>query len=170
MVSPASLLFFGCIMDYLSVMLFAFRRSGRNQIYCPKTQISLTHGKDGVIAALGFGILGGMLVCCVTAIVWKYGWIFDRNALELLAHAAVLCVSVSTVCGYASNSKTAGNKLKAGANWVFVYFVILSCVLAVIIVYTGIHRFSMADIRSWLLCLVPAAAIFAMLALYHRNS
>lgn len=165
--APGTILLFGCVVDFLTVMLIAFRKPRDNPSPMPLGAVRLPGWSDGLLAALGIGILCGLLVTSVTFMLWRFSWVFDRNAIMHLGLFSVLFLSAVTLYTSVAGGRF-GGRGKSRASAVYVAYVCIVILTLTLLVYACIGRYSVTEVHVWLLTLLPSCVAFLMQKLYHK--
>lgn len=164
--APGTILLFGCVVDFLAVMLIAFRKPKEDPSPMTAESACLPGWKDGLLAALGIGILCGLLVTFMTFMLWRFSWVFDRNAIMHLGLISVLCLSVVVLYTSAAGKWGSGGRSRASA--VYVAYVVTVVLLLALLLFACVSRYAVRDAHVWLLTLLPSCVAFLMQKLYQK--
>jgi magnesium-transporting ATPase (P-type) len=165
--APGTILLFGCVVDFLAVMLISFRKPKDAPSPMPVENVCLPGWKDGLLAALGIGVLSGLLVTFVTFLLWRFSWVFDRNAIMHLGLISVLCLSAVTLHTSVSGKFTGRKKSRASA--VYIAYVVTVLLILALLLFVCISRYAVTDAHVWLLTLLPSCIAFLMQRLYQKS-
>ena len=166
--SPASILFLGCILDCFSILLIAFRKPKQNVFTLTAEQLMLPGWTNGILAAVGMGVLSGMLISLSVLLCRNLSWIFDPNAILAVQLISTVVVSVVTVYTCRAGGKSpSGVRARAGS--MNLVYLLTAAAILFILVHRCVSRFAVVDWRVWLLVMLPSAVVFVMMKLYNRS-
>lgn len=166
--TPVAILFLGCILDCFSVLLIAFRKPRQNIFSFSMEQLTLPGWRTGVLAAVGVGILAGLLISLSVLLCRNLSWIFDPEAIHIMQIISTVAVSLVAVYTCSVGGKSSSGR-HAAAGVIHILYLLAAAAAICPMVYLAITKFAVVDFRVWLLSLLPSAVVFVMMKLYNRS-
>lgn len=131
-------------------------------------QLMLPGWTNGILAAVGMGVLSGMLISLSVLLCRNLSWIFDPNAILAVQLISTVVVSVVTVYTCRAGGKSpSGVRARAGS--MNLVYLLTAAAILFILVHRCVSRFAVVDWRVWLLVMLPSAVVFVMMKLYNRS-
>lgn len=168
LITSSHILFMGCVVDFIAAMHIAVHRETTAALSIAPARIQLPGWKSGIMAAVGIGVLGGLLVSLTLFVMTRVFCLFGDASVSMMRLLSVTCTA--TVSMYLCRESVPGGASRPGGRNRMVG--LLSAILPLLFIAFVLYSVTIlliTDWRIWLISLVPAAIIGGMLYIYRRT-
>lgn len=167
LLSSSHLLLTGCVLDFAAVAYIAHRQANPSYLSTNRKLICIPKWNTGILAAVGIGVLSGLLQSIATFLTIRCFAYFDAEGIETLRLFGVFSTSALAVLLCSDRvSLHARSAKKLNLSGLCAAIIIATAVTLCIYSFVNLH---ITDWRVWLSHCIPAIVTGVML-IFYRNT
>lgn len=168
LLSATHILLLGCMIDFLAVIVMSLRPISDTAISVKRKFIQLPTWKTGLLAAVGTGVLSGLLLSLALLCMTRFLSVCDRETIDAIRLVGAASISITAMHICTSYSRAGANSRRNSTVLSTVCAVAVMILFALLVLVTAVRQY-IPDWRVWPILFLPAAVIGIMLFIHKKT-